>query len=119
MKRFGFLVPALLAAGGCVELGAWLKDKAPPEPAPPLVAPSRPRALVHPDQVTERNAREVLEAAFAEVPVLRHHLTLPTGELRPHILCLVNGESLPRAEAPGRALADGDEVEIHQAISGG
>jgi sulfur carrier protein ThiS len=63
--------------------------------------------------------REVLEAAFAEVPVLRHHLTLPTGELRPHILCLVNGDSLPRAEAPGRALADGDEVEIHQAISGG
>jgi len=63
--------------------------------------------------------REALEAAFAVVPVLRHHLTLPGGELRPHILCLVNGESLLRDEAPGHALRDGDEVRIHQAISGG
>jgi len=62
---------------------------------------------------------EALEAAFAEVPVLRHHLTSDGGALRPHILCLVNGESLPRDEAPRRALRDGDEILIHQAISGG
>ena len=62
---------------------------------------------------------ELLEAAFEEVPVLRPHLTLETGRLRPHVLCLVNGESLPREGAEGATLASGDEVWIHQAISGG
>jgi molybdopterin converting factor small subunit len=60
-----------------------------------------------------------LEDAFARVPVLRRHLLLPDGDLRPHVLCLVNGICLARATWRGTGLADGDEILIHQAISGG
>lgn len=67
MKRCGFLFLALCAAGGCVELDVWVKDKAPPEPAPAVAAPPRPRALVSPGDVTERNAREVLDALREEL----------------------------------------------------
>jgi len=31
----------------------------------------------------------------------------------------VNGEAVPREEVAGRKLRDGDEILIHQAISGG
>jgi sulfur carrier protein ThiS len=51
--------------------------------------------------------------------VLRRHLTLETGELRPHVLCLVNGTCLDRAGWREAPLEDGDEILIHQAISGG
>ena len=62
---------------------------------------------------------EALEAAFAEVPVLRHHLTLDSGQLRPHVLCLVNEVTVERGKIDGVELSEGDEVMIHQAISGG
>ncbi len=62
---------------------------------------------------------EALESAYEALPQLRHHLTQDSGELRPHILCIVNGESVLREEIADTKLADGDEVWIHQAISGG
>ena len=62
---------------------------------------------------------DVLEAAFERTPVLRHHLTMESGELRPHVLCALNDETVPRESALATALKDGDEVLIHQAISGG
>ena len=62
---------------------------------------------------------EALEGAFGEVPLLRHHLMLDSGGLRPHILCIVDGESVLRDEAMTTALVDGSEILIHQAISGG
>jgi sulfur carrier protein ThiS len=71
-------------------------------------------------QVQGRTLPEALEAAYAELPRLRHLLTLEdSGDLRPHILCIVNGESVHRDEVAGTELADGDEIWIHQAISGG
>ncbi len=69
--------------------------------------------------VRGRHIAEALEAAFAQVPALRHHLLLESGELRPHILCLVNDVNVPRGQIATRALAGGDEILIHQAISGG
>jgi hypothetical protein len=57
-----------------------------------------------------------LKEAFARRPVLRHHLCGDDGGLRPHVLCLVNGE---RAASLRIALRKGDRIEIHQAISGG
>jgi molybdopterin converting factor small subunit len=66
-----------------------------------------------------RTIGEALEAAFEKTPVLRHHMTLDSGELRPHILCILNDETLPREEVRSTTLADGDEILIHQAISGG
>jgi len=62
---------------------------------------------------------EALESAYEALPQLRHHLTQDSGELRPHILCIVNGESVLRDEIAGTKLEDGDEILIHQAISGG
>lgn len=69
MKRCGFLivVSALWAVGGCVELDVWLKEKAPTEPTPTAKASPRPRVLVNPGDVTERNAREMLQALGAEL----------------------------------------------------
>jgi sulfur carrier protein ThiS len=66
-----------------------------------------------------RTIGEVLEAAFDRTPVLRHHLTLDSGELRPHILCVLNDEPVPRDRVRSTPIADGDRILIHQAISGG
>ena len=49
----------------------------------------------------------------------RQHILQPSGELRPHVLCLLNDESLLRASFADQPVADGDEILIHQAISGG
>ena len=70
-------------------------------------------------RVRGRTIPEALDAAYAELPHLRHHLTLESGDLRPHVLCIVNGESVLRDEVAATTLADGDEILIHQAISGG
>lgn len=70
-------------------------------------------------RVEGSTVRAALDAACAQLPPLRHHIFLESGELRPHVLCLVNGESLLRENALDVPLADGDELLIHQAISGG
>jgi len=70
-------------------------------------------------RVRGRNIPEALEAAYAALPQLRYHLALESGELRPHVLCILNGESVQRDEVARTELADGDELWIHQAISGG
>ena len=69
--------------------------------------------------VRGRTLPEVLEAAFAEIPALRNHLTLEDGGLRPHVLLLLNGETVLRSEIETVELSAGDEVRVHQAISGG
>ena len=66
-----------------------------------------------------RTVPEALESAFEALPQLRYHLMLETGGLRPHVLCLVNGRAVPREDVGTTTLSDGDELEIHQAISGG
>ena len=70
-------------------------------------------------EVRGRDLPEALEAAYAELPQLRYHLTLDSGELRPHVICIVNGASVPRDDVAETELKEGDEVWIHQAISGG
>jgi sulfur carrier protein ThiS len=70
-------------------------------------------------QVRATNVVEALEAAFAEYPNLRHHLTLESGQLRPHVLYVLNGECLARADVKTTEVGEGDEILIHQAISGG
>ena len=69
--------------------------------------------------VRATNVGEALEAAFAKYPNLRHHLTLESGELRPHVLCVVNGECLERSDVKTTKISEGDEILIHQAIAGG
>lgn len=70
-------------------------------------------------RVRGRTLPEALEAAYAELPQLRYHLTLDSGDLRPHVLCILNGESVDRDAVSETELAEGDEIWIHQAISGG
>ena len=69
--------------------------------------------------VDGRTVGEALDAACTALPRLRQHILLPGGALRPHVLCLVNGECLRRDVFAARAVEDGDEIVIHQAISGG
>ena len=62
---------------------------------------------------------EALRSTFDRHPQLEGHLLLETGELRPHVLCVVNGECVLRDEVASFELHEGDEILIHQAISGG
>ena len=48
-----------------------------------------------------------------------HYLTLESGQLRPHVLYVLNGECLARADVKTTEVGEGDEILIHQAISGG
>ncbi|MHC4849145.1 MAG: MoaD/ThiS family protein [Planctomycetota bacterium] len=86
-----------------------------------LRLPAVLKVVVGTDRVQVRGGSvpEALAAAYEKLPRLRYHLTLDSGELRPHILCLVNGQSVLRDEIATTSLADGDEILIHQAISGG
>jgi sulfur carrier protein ThiS len=92
-----------------------------PPPRVQLRLPSVLKVMVGRDRLRLRahDLPAAFEAAFAELPHLRDHLTLESGELRPHVLCILNGESVPRDEVAGTRLAEGDEIWIHQAISGG
>ena len=92
-----------------------------PAPQVELRLPTVLKVMCGTDRVTVRGGTlpEMLDAAFAELPQLKHHLTLEDGGLRPHVLLLLNGVSVLRQEIATTRLADGDEVRIHQAISGG
>ena len=70
-------------------------------------------------RIRGRSLLEMLDAAYDELQQLRYHLTLDSGEMRPHILLILNGESVLREEVAATKLAEGDEVWVHQAISGG
>ena len=92
--------------------------------APPTVhflLPAVLKVIIGCDRFDVRAATlgEALEAAFAEYPSLRGHLTLESGDLRPHVICVLNGECLARSGVEATRLGDGDDILIHQAISGG
>ena len=70
-------------------------------------------------QVSGATVQEALEDAFRQIPVLRHHLMGEDGQLRPHILCILNGSNLPRSKILQTVVSDGDGLFIQQAISGG
>lgn len=70
-------------------------------------------------RVRARRLSDALEAAYVALPGLRHHLVLASGELRPHILCVLNDEHVPREHIAETTLAEGDEIWIWQAITGG
>jgi len=83
--------------------------------------PSVLRVAVGADRIEVAGAtvREALDAACVELPNLRRHLLLDDGALRPHVLCLLNGRSLDRRTFGEHVVSGGDEILIHQAISGG
>lgn len=67
--------------------------------------------------VSGGTVRAALEDLFAQLPALRGRVTTETGALRPHVLVVHRGEVLRGLDdAP---LADGDELAILPAVSGG
>ena len=86
-----------------------------------LRLPSVLKVMVGTDRVAVEGStlREALQAAYEALPPLRYQLAQESGELRPHVLCIVNGCAVPRDEVATTKLSSGDEIAIHQAISGG
>ena len=65
---------------------------------------------------------QALKALVAEHPALSLHLFDESGAFRQHVLCFHNGTNTRWFEGPGdldRPVADGDEIRLMQAVSGG
>jgi molybdopterin synthase sulfur carrier subunit len=62
---------------------------------------------------------EVLSAAFAEEPRLRGYVLDDQDRLRQHVTVFINGSPIRDRVRLTDALADGDEVYVFQALSGG
>jgi molybdopterin converting factor small subunit len=61
--------------------------------------------------------REALEQAFAREPRVRGYVVDEHGDLRHHMVVFVNGQA--RGRGLDDPVADGDEVTVMQALSGG
>lgn len=65
--------------------------------------------------VVGATVEEALTDLFAKVPGLRHHICEETGAIRPHVSVFVDGLQADL----GTGLAEGSEVRILHAVSGG
>ncbi len=68
---------------------------------------------------TGDTVRAVLHDALEELPTLRVHLFDESGELRPHVQCFLNETNTRWLESLEEPVADGDELTVLQAVSGG
>jgi len=69
-------------------------------------------------EVEGSSVAEAIDALLVKHPTLGVHLFNEQGELRPHVLCFVNG-SQTRLQDRSGPLADGAEITFLQAVSGG
>ena len=63
--------------------------------------------------------RDALEALFAAHPVIRDRILTERGEIREHVNVFVGKEEVRSTGGLGTSLADGMEISIIPAISGG
>lgn len=70
-------------------------------------------------QVQATTVAGAMEAAYARIPQLRHHLCDERGDFRTHVLCVHNGVTTRESGGLKGRLKDGDKIQILQAISGG
>jgi len=63
--------------------------------------------------------RAVLDEVFARQPALRGYVLDDQGGLRQHMSVFVNGEQIADRRALSDVVADGGEVWVMQALSGG
>lgn len=63
--------------------------------------------------------RAALEALWARHPGVRDRVVTELGEVRPHVNVFVGNESIRYLGGLAAPLADGDEVSIIPAVSGG
>ena len=69
-------------------------------------------------EVTGETWGEALESLIDQHPSLRVHLFDEAGDLRPHVLCFVNGTQT-RLLDRSASLDDETEITFLQAVSGG
>jgi len=62
---------------------------------------------------------EVLEAVFAEKPLLRSYIVDDQGRLRRRVNVVVNSQMIAERGGLGDAVRPDDEVFVFQALSGG
>ncbi len=72
-----------------------------------------------PADVAGGTVRDVLEAVFGVNPQVRGYVLDDQGSLRRHMNVFVNGESIADRRGLNDAVADGSEVFVMQALSGG
>ena len=70
-------------------------------------------------RVQASTVAQAMEAAYARLPALRHHLCDESGEFRTHVLCVHNGVTTRESGGLQGRIQEGDEIRILQAISGG
>jgi len=69
--------------------------------------------------VAGATVREALDNAFAREPRARGYVVDEHGELRHHMVVFVNGIACADRRGLSDPVADGDEVVVMQALSGG
>jgi molybdopterin synthase sulfur carrier subunit len=72
-----------------------------------------------PERVSGGTVREVLDAYFARHPRVRDYVLDEQGALRRHVVVFVGGEQARDRDALTDAVAQGAEVFVMQALSGG
>jgi molybdopterin converting factor small subunit len=78
------------------------------------------RFLDTPDCAVEAGtARQALELVFAENPRLRGYVVDERGAVRQHVAIFLSGKLVRDAAELDRELADGSEISVMQALSGG
>ena len=73
-----------------------------------------------PDAAVEASTvREALRAVFDGNPILRGYVLDDQGRVRKHVAVFLNGETVRDREGLADAVAEGDEIFVLQALSGG
>jgi molybdopterin converting factor small subunit len=72
-----------------------------------------------PCTVPGATAREALEHAFARFPGVRGYVLDDQGELRHHMAVFVRGQACTDRRGLSDPVAEGDEIVVMQALSGG
>ena len=72
-----------------------------------------------PVAVTGATAREVLDAVFADNPVLRSYILDDQGRVRRHVNVFINNEPVSDRLRLSDPVGPNDEVFVFQALSGG
>lgn len=70
-------------------------------------------------QVPGATLGQVLERVFADNPRLRHYVLDDQGALRKHVQVFVDGAQAADRQGLSDAVAEGGEVYVMQALSGG